>query len=88
MKLSTTTGRFYTKFGFLKAIDYLADAGYDALDFSQFNKDVYEVDFPKEYFLEIRKYAEDKGLCFNQSHAPYGSLLKMKKKPPKDLKKL
>lgn len=73
MKLSTTTGRFYTKFGFQKAIDYLADAGYDALDFSQFNKDVYEADLGKDFLLEIRKYAEDKGVCFNQSHAPYGS---------------
>lgn len=73
MKLSTTTGRLYTKFGFEKAIDYLAEAGYDALDFSQFNKDVYDVDLSKEYLQDIRKYAEDKGLTFNQSHAPYGS---------------
>lgn len=73
MKLSTTTGRFHRIFGFEKAIDYLAEAGYDALDFSQFDKEIYSVDYGKEYYTEIKKYAEDKGLFFNQSHAPFGS---------------
>lgn len=73
MKLSTTTDKLQVTFGFEKAIDYLAEAGYDAIDFSQFNEDIYEGDFSKDYFVEIKKYAEDKGLFFNQSHAPYGS---------------
>ncbi len=73
MKLSTTTDRLQTKFGFKKAIDFLAAAGYDALDFSQFNEDVYTDGCDKEYYEEIRKYAADKGLYFNQSHAPFGS---------------
>lgn len=73
MKLSTTTGRFHCKFGFHKAIDFLVDAGYDALDFSQFDDEVYTSEYGKEYYTEIRKYAEDKGVFFNQSHAPFGS---------------
>lgn len=73
MKLSTTTDRFEEKFGLKKAIDLLAQAGYDALDFSQFNEQVYLADYGKEYYSEIKKYANDKGVYFNQSHAPFGS---------------
>ena len=83
MKISTTTGLFYSKFGFEKGIDYLAEAGYDALDFSQFNKDVYDVDLSEDYLKDIRKYAEDKGLTFNQSHAPYGSSFEDEEKTAK-----
>lgn len=83
MKLSTTTGRLHKIFGFKKAIDILADAGYDALDFSQWDKDVYEAEHGKEYYIEIRKYAEDKGLCFNQSHAPFGSSFEDEEKTAK-----
>ncbi len=83
MKLSTTTGRLHGKFGFHKAIDILSDAGYDAIDFSQFDKEVYSADYGKEYYVEIRKYAEDKGLFFNQSHAPYGSSFEDEEKTAK-----
>lgn len=83
MKLSTTTGRFHRKFGFHKAIDFLVDAGYDALDFSQFDKEVYTAEHGKEYYTEIRKYAEDKGVFFNQSHAPFGSSFEDEEKTAK-----
>ncbi len=73
MRLSSTTDRLQEKFGIYKAIDILSEAGYDAIDFSQFDKEIYESLDDKAYYTEIRKYAEDKGLCFNQSHAPFAS---------------
>lgn len=73
MRLSTTTDVLQKKFGFKKAIDIFADVGYDCIDFSQFNEDIYKGDFDRAYFEEIRKYAQSKGLTFNQSHAPFGS---------------
>lgn len=73
MKISTTTGRLVKHFDFETAIDILADAGYDALDFSVFDAEFYDDTHNKDYYLHIRKYAEDKGLYFNQSHAPFGS---------------
>ncbi len=73
MKLSTTTDILAERFGFEKAIDIVAEAGYDAIDFSQFESRIYEEEPRKEYYCEIRKYAEDKGLYFNQSHAPFAS---------------
>ena len=73
MRLSTTTGELAKFFGFNKCIDILADAGYDCADFSQFDEYVYKADLSKDFLTELRKYAEDKGVVFNQSHAPYGS---------------
>lgn len=73
MKLSSTTGHLHEIFDLKKTIDILAAAGYDAIDFSQSEKSVYEADLGKDYYTEIRKYAEDKGVYFNQSHAPFAS---------------
>lgn len=76
MRLSTTTGELASFFGFNKCIDILADAGYDCADFSQFDEYVYKADLSKKFLTELRKYAEDKGIIFNQSHAPFGSSFK------------
>ncbi len=73
MKLSTTTVPLQKHFGLKKAIDILADADYDAIDFSQTAKEIYDEKPDKAYYTEIRKYAEDKGIFFNQSHAPFHS---------------
>ena len=73
MRLSTTTGELANIFGFNKCIDILAAAGYDCADFSQFDEYVYGKEYSKEFLVELRKYAEDKGIAFNQSHAPFGS---------------
>ncbi len=73
MKLSTTTEPLYRNFGLKTAIDILAESGYDAIDFSQTAKDIYEDVCDVNYYSEIRKYAESKGLYFNQSHAPFHS---------------
>ncbi len=73
MKLSTTTVPLRNVFSLKECIDILADAGYDAIDYSQTAKFIYEAEPDKEYYSEIKKYAEDKGLYFNQSHAPYHS---------------
>ncbi len=73
MKLSTTTVPLQKHFGLQKTIDILADAGYDAIDFSQSSSSIYEEKPNKEYYTEMRKYAEAQGVYFNQSHAPFHS---------------
>ena len=83
MRLSTTTGELAKFFGFNKCIDILADAGYDCADFSQFDEYVYKADLSKDFLTELRKYAEDKGVVFNQSHAPYGSSFQDEEKTKK-----
>ena len=79
LKISTQTDIFTNHFSDREIVDMLFDAGFDAIDYSFF--DVSRCDPEKgdaEYkkrFTELRKYAEDKGLYFNQSHAPHPSSL-------------
>ncbi len=73
MKLSTTTVPLRNHFDLKETVDILAEAGFDAVDFSQTSKKIYEETPQKEYYTEIRKYTEEKGLYFNQSHAPFHS---------------
>ncbi len=74
MKLVTTTDNLTSRFGMEKAIDILAAAGYDGLDFSAFTPKFYTDEMlSKDFYVEIRKYAEDKGLTFEQAHAPFSS---------------
>ena len=79
MKISTQTGSFIKYFSDREIVDILFNAGFDAIDYSFFdtqrcNPDVSDAEY-KEIFTELRKYAEDKGLYFNQSHAPHPSSL-------------
>ncbi|MBE6769650.1 MAG: sugar phosphate isomerase/epimerase [Ruminococcaceae bacterium] len=73
MKLVTTTDNLEKRFGMKKAIDILCDAGYDALDFSAFYPRLYTDELGDAFFLEMKKYALDKGLTFEQAHAPFAS---------------
>ncbi len=75
MLLSHNISR-YLKNGFTyeQAIDLLAEAGFDAIDWSFFDKACFNDDNNSvEAFAAYRAYAESKGLVFNQSHAPFPS---------------
>ena len=76
MHLSIQTDVAQRYFGIKKAIDCLAEAGYDALDFSFFGEEVTKLlqsDDNNEFFAELREHAKEKGLVFNQAHAPFPS---------------
>lgn len=73
MRLSTQTKVVMSAFGAEKAIDIFADAGYDALDFSFTGENMFLGHTDPDFYKELRKKAEAKGLFFNQSHAPFGS---------------
>ena len=77
MKISTQTGSFMKYFSDREIVDILQDAGFDAIDYSFFDASRYNPDISdseyKERFTELKKYAQDKGLYFNQSHAPHPS---------------
>lgn len=79
MKISTQTGSFKKHFTDRQIVDILCDAGFDAIDYSFFNSADYDLSVSdekyRERYTELRKYAEDKGLYFNQSHAPHPSSL-------------
>ena len=76
--LLSTSIRDYIKQGYSpeECIDILADTGFDAADFfflPEFCDENTDTDEFREYFFRLRKYAEKKGLSFNQAHAHYPS---------------
>ena len=73
MKISMTTLELAEIFGHNKTIDIFSDAGFDAVDFSFYRNNYSTDSVPDSYFTELRKYTEDKGLVFNQAHAPFPS---------------
>ncbi len=78
MLISDTISEPLKRFGPERAVDFMADAGFDAMDFyfnsdsKYYNTDTDEALF-RDRFLDLRKRAEDKGIFFNQAHAPYPS---------------
>ena len=71
MKLVTTTDYPARHYGMAGAIDLLADAGYDGLDFSAFTEELYTDAHDAAYYAELRARAEDRGMRFLQAHAPF-----------------
>lgn len=74
MKVATDTNCFYGLYTMEEVIDILAEAGFDAIDYSNmdacfYNGEISECEC-KKLFTEIRKYAENTGIEFNQAHAP------------------
>lgn len=73
MLVSTQTHQIIAAFGIEEGIKILIDAGYDALDYSFFG----DISFcqGKEGLAlakKLRKMAEERGVIFNQAHAPFG----------------
>ncbi len=77
MILSTQNVAAVGAFGYEKAADLIAKAGFDAIDFSMFTMP--DECFGKEnraaFTKRMRVLAADAGVYFNQAHAPYPSLL-------------
>lgn len=75
MLLSTQTDYIGSRLGDEKAIRLLADAGFDAIDYSMFgmeNKEYYLRDENAFSYVEhLREVAQDCGVVFNQAHAPF-----------------
>lgn len=76
MLLSTMTNYLSSLFGDQRAIEMIAEAGFDALDYSMLDfespKGILQGEDYRKRAEEIRKMAEDCGLVINQCHAPFG----------------
>lgn len=74
MRLSADINCFYGLYSIEETIDILTEAGFDAIDFTfmderYYNGEVSEEECKRRY-TRIKHYAESKGVCFNQAHAP------------------
>lgn len=77
MKLSTEFNYASILFGTEAAIEIVANAGFDGLDYSMFDLNrednpVNHSDYAKR-ITSFKMIAEDCGVCFNQTHAPFPS---------------
>ena len=73
MKLSSNMIRFYKVFGMKGMIDLFSEVGFEAIDFNCDLKEFHDGTYGKDFYTEIRKYANDKGVVFGQTHAPFAS---------------
>jgi len=77
MILSTQTDVLARCFGYVESVKILAEAGYDAIDFSMFGMERPDhfLNTPEalETIREIRRTADECGIVFNQAHAPFPS---------------
>lgn len=73
MKLSSSINCIVRQFGMTETISMMADAGFDALDFTACTEEFYTDAHDKAFYTDARKLAEDRGVFFNQSHAPFPS---------------
>ncbi len=71
MKLSTSFSTLMRRMSLEDAVVLAKEAGFDAIDFSFFEEKYYAPDGNPALFTELRKFAEDKGIVFNQAHAPF-----------------
>lgn len=75
MRLSTQTETVGFRFGYIPAVKMLAQAGFDALDFSCFQMTTFQDSLNGANYAaiarEIRTAGDDCGVVFNQAHAPF-----------------
>ena len=75
MILSTQTDFLARKFGIEKAIEIIADAGFDAIDLTMLDMKTDASVFCQENYKElaysIKQKAQSRGLYFNQAHGPF-----------------
>ena len=74
MILSTQTDNTAKRYGLVKAVDVLADAGFDAIDISMFPGESTAEIFGDNYLKlaeKMNERAKARGIFFNQAHAPF-----------------
>ena len=73
MLLSTNSSNILMHYCAEEMVNMVQKAGFTAIDFSFFDQAWYGEDRSDGFFLELRKYADGVGMCFNQAHAPFHS---------------
>ena len=74
MRLATQTHCLANRFGLEKTVDILADVGFSAIDFTAFASEEFYTDaHSDDYYTELRRRAEARGVPFVQAHAPFNS---------------
>jgi sugar phosphate isomerase/epimerase len=73
MLLSSNFMKFHNELGIRKTIDIFAEAGFRGIDFNADLEEYYTDAHDEAFYKEIRRYAEERGISFLQTHAPFPS---------------
>lgn len=73
MKLSSNLIMFHNELGLKKTIDVFSEAGFEGIDFNTDLEEYHTNVHGEDFYKNIKKYANDKGIVFAQTHAPFGS---------------
>lgn len=72
MLLSSSIGTIQRQYTMEESIDLMYDAGFDAIDFSfHVDEKFYSEETSPDFFKNLKQYTENKGMIFNQAHAPF-----------------
>lgn len=72
MLFSTQTEVLFPALGEEGALDLFCEAGFSALDFTMYSSDKIKEESWRDYAKNICELAKDRGISFNQMHAPFG----------------
>ena len=73
MKISSNFIRFHNELGLTKTIDIFSEAGFEGIDFNADLEEYYTDAHNEDFYKKIKEYANDRGIVFAQTHAPFGS---------------
>ena len=73
MLLSANLIKIHDAFGVYKMFDVLGEVGFEAVDFSLDMAEYRDNNYDKDYYLSLKKYANDRGIVIGQAHAPFPS---------------
>ena len=73
MKLSSNIIKFHDELGLKKTIDVFSEAGFEEIDFNTDLKEYHTDKYDETFYRNIKKYANEKGIGFAQTHAPFAS---------------
>ena len=73
MLLSSNFMKFHNELGIHKTIDIFSAAGFCGIDFNTDLEEYYTDAHDEAFYRDIRRYAEERGIAFLQTHAPFPS---------------
>ena len=73
MLLSANLMRFHNVFGIKKTIENFSESGVEGIDFNNDIKEFHNGTHDESYFKDLKSYANERGVIFGQTHAPFAS---------------
>jgi len=73
MLLSSNMMRFHSSFGLRNTFDIFAQSGIQGMDFNTDVREYHTAEHNENFYYDLKKYAQEKGIKIVQAHAPFPS---------------